>query len=350
METVKISSEYYCGVDLHARTIYICVMNRDGKILLTRNITNNFNIFKGFMESFLPDLAVGCESTYNYYWLLDGCTEAEIPFYLGHALYMKAISGNKKKNDPLDAKTIANLMRTNYFPQAYPYPREMRATRDLFRRRTRLVRIRAEAYTHTQLVMHQQAITGIKPSEVKNRHTRRQLLELFGEADVRMNVETNFDIADALDPLIARLEERIRKQALYHNPKHFRMLLTIPGVGDIIALNTLYETHDIGRFRKPQSYSSYCRVVKCQRSSGGKFTANKNQKIGNPYLKWAYGQMAIYAVAASERIEKLYNKMERKYGTKRARARLRHKLAVAVYFMLKNDQAFDEERFVSSNK
>jgi transposase len=323
MNTLRIDAEHYCGVDLHARTIYVCVMTREGEILLKRNIQNNFKIFKQFVQPFLPDLAVGCESTYNYYWLLDGCHEAGIAFYLGHALYMKAISGNKKKNDPLDAKTIANLMRTNYFPMAYPYPREMRATRDLFRRRTRLVRIRAEAYTHTQLVMHQQAITDIKSSQVKNRHTRRQLLELFSDPDVRMNVETNLDIADAFDPLIARLEERIKRQALYHNPRHFRQLLTIPGVGDMIALNTLYETHDISRFRKAQDYSSYSRVVKCQRSTGGKPTARKNQKIGNPYLKWAYGQMAIYAVRASERIEKLYTKMERKFGTQRARARLR---------------------------
>ena len=167
MNTLKIVAEYFCGVDLHARNIYICVMNREGDILLKRNIPNNFTKFKQFIEPFFPDLAVGCESTYNYYWLLDGCSEAGIPFYLGHAFYMKAIGGNKKKNDPIDAKTIANLMRTNYFPMAYPYPRDMRATRDLFRRRTRLVRIRAEAYTHSQLVMHQQAITDVRPAELR---------------------------------------------------------------------------------------------------------------------------------------------------------------------------------------
>lgn len=278
MDTVKINAEFYCGVDLHSRTIYVCVMNREGEIMLKRNIQNNFTIFKQFITPFLPNLAVGCESTYNYYWLLDGCREAGIPFYLGHALYMKAISGNKKKTDPLDATTIANLMRTNYFPQAYPYPREMRATRDLFRRRTRLVRIRAEAYTHTQLVMHQHAITDVKSAEVKNRHTRRDLLRRLDDPDVRLSVETNLDVVDALDPLIERLEQRIKRQALYHNPKHYRMLLTIPGVGEMIALNTLYETHDISRFRKPQDYSSYCRVVKCQRSTGGKPTPNKNHK------------------------------------------------------------------------
>lgn len=109
-------------------------------------------------------------------------------------------------------------------------------------------------------------------------------------------------------------------------------------------------TTAISRFRKVQDYSSSSRVVKCQRTPGGKATAAKNQRIGNPYLKRAYGQMAIYAVRASERIEKLYSELERKYGTQRARARLRHKLAVAVYLMLKNNQAFDEERFVGLSR
>jgi len=349
MDTFRVVAEYFCGVDLHSRTIYVCIMNSSGEILLKRNIPNNFEIFKRIIAPFLPGIAVGCESTYNYYWLFDGCRKSGIPFYLGHAYYMKAISQSKKKNDRLDARTIANLMRTNYFPLAYPYPEKMRSTRDLFRRRSRFVRIRAEAYTHTQLVMHQNAIIDVKPAEVKNRHNRRDLLANLSEPDVQFNVATDFELLDTFDPMIKRLNERIKSQALHHNPRHFRILLTIPGVGDIIALNTLYETHDIHRFRKVQDYASYCRVVKCQRSSGGKTTASKNQRIGNPYLKWAFGQMAIYAVEASERIEKLFKRMERKHGTQKARARLRHKLAVAVYFMLKNNQAFDEERFVRSS-
>lgn len=148
METRTIDATYYGGVDMPAKTSYFYILNRVGDIEFKRNLENNFKIVKEFLQPFLPDLAAGCESTYNYYWLLDGCREAGIRFYLGHALYMKAISGNKKKNDPLDALTIANLLQTSYFPEAYPYPPEMRATRDLLRRRHRLVRSRAEAYTH----------------------------------------------------------------------------------------------------------------------------------------------------------------------------------------------------------
>lgn len=148
MGSYPIHAKYFCGVDMHSRTSYLCVLNKTGDIMLKWNIPNNFVKFKQNAQTFLPDLAVGVESTYNDYRLLDGCQQSNIDFHLGHALYMKAISKHKKKSDPLDAHTIANLMRTNFFPPAYAYPRQMRATRDLLRRRHRLVRIRAGAKTH----------------------------------------------------------------------------------------------------------------------------------------------------------------------------------------------------------
>ena len=154
MKYREINSEFYCGVDVHSKRSYICVLDNTGKKYLNRSMVNNFQDFKEVLHLFLPNVVVGCESTYSYYWLADGCHEHRIPFYLGHALYMKAISANKQKNDKLDARTIAELLRTNFFPEAYPYPREMRPTRDLLRRRHRLVRIRAEAYSHIQYETH----------------------------------------------------------------------------------------------------------------------------------------------------------------------------------------------------
>jgi len=214
MDTQKIEAQYYCGVEMHARSSYICVVNRVGDIELRRNIPNAFKIFKDFMRCFVPaDLAVGCESTYNYYWLLDGCREAGMGFYLGHALYMKAITGHKKKHDPLDAETIANLMRTNYFPEAYPYPREMRPTRDLLRRRHWLVRIRAGAYAHIQLVFQQYGIRDVGAADVKNKSTRRFLIERFSEPDICQSIKTDLDVIDAMSPFIDDLEKRIEGQA-----------------------------------------------------------------------------------------------------------------------------------------
>ncbi|MFQ5825502.1 MAG: IS110 family transposase [bacterium] len=350
METLKLEAQYYCGVDMHARTSYICVLNRPGEILLKRNIANDFQIFKEFMRPFLSDLVVGCESTYNYYWLLDGCNESGIAFYLGHAFYMKAITGHKKKNDPLDAETIANLMRTNYFPLAYPYPREMRPTRDLLRRRHWVSRIRASAYAHIQLVFQQYGIRDVGPVDVKKQKTRQFLVERFSDPDIRQNIATDLYLIEVLSPVIGELEQRIGGQSVYHRARDYRLLLTVPGVGPIIALVILYETHDIGRFPTVQKYSSYCRVVKCQRQSAGKLKGYKNQKIGNPYLKWAYSQIIISAQNASEGIKKYYQKLEGKYGRARARAQMAHKFNVAIYYMLKRGQAFDEARFLGKSQ
>jgi hypothetical protein len=110
----------------------------------------NFQNFMEIIHSFVPYIVIGCESTYTYYWLADGCHQAGIPFYLGHALYMKAISKKKQKDDKIDARTIADMLRTSFFPEAYPYPREMRPTRDLWRRH-RLDRMRGKAYSHIQM-------------------------------------------------------------------------------------------------------------------------------------------------------------------------------------------------------
>jgi transposase len=262
---------------------------------------------------------------------------------------MKAIAGNKKKNDPLDAETIGNLLRTNYFPEAYPYPREMRTARDLLRRRHWLVRIRAGAYAHIPLVFQHYGFRDVNPADVKHSESRSVLLERFSDEAIRWNLELDFRVIELLTPLIAEVEAQILEKARQHNPRDYLILQTTPGIGPMIALNILYETHHIGRFRKVQNYSSYCRVVKCERESCGRQKGAGNQKIGNPYLKWAYSQIIIHAQKSNEMIKKYYQRLESKYGRKRARAQITHKFCVAAYFMLKRRKAFDVARFVGQS-
>lgn len=135
--------------------MYVCVMDKSGKILFQRNMKNDFEVFKHHVKSFWPEMAVGVESSCYYYWLADACRKEGIAFYLGHALYMKAIHGTKVKNDRIDSRKIADLLRVNLFPLAYPYPQEMRVTRDLLRRRHHYVWQRAGAYSHIQTVFVQ---------------------------------------------------------------------------------------------------------------------------------------------------------------------------------------------------
>ncbi len=84
----------------------------------------------------------------SWYWVSDFCDEIGVDFILGHALYMKAIHGGKAKNDKIDSYKIANLIRGGNFPLAYVYPKAMRATRDLLRRRMKIVRYGADLKAH----------------------------------------------------------------------------------------------------------------------------------------------------------------------------------------------------------
>lgn len=349
MNLAVIESEYYCGIDLHKKSMYVCIMDRSGKIFYHQNMPCNFESFLLAAEPYLPNLAVGVEAMYCYYWLFDCCQEAGIPFYLGHPLYMKAVHGGKKKNDRLDSRVIADLMRSNHLPIAYPYPKEKRPTRDLLRRRHRLVRIRSECYAHIQTLFSQNGILDITSNQVKSKKTRRQLINKFSDTELKAAVETDLDLTDFLDPVIRKLEIQITRKAKQHNKRDFNILLSIPGVGETLSLIIIYEIDTIDRFFSVQDFSSYCRLVKCDRSSAGKKTGGGNQKIGNPYLKWAFGEIIIKAKNTSPLIAKYYQRLQSKFGPGRAKSIIAHKFGVAVYFMLKNGKAFDENLFVQTN-
>ena len=141
-------------------------------------------------------------------------------------------------------------------------------------------------------------------------------------------------------------EKHIKERAYHHNGTDYSLLKSVTGIGDILALSILYETHDIKRFPMVQNYASYCRVIRVQRTSAGKNKYDRKQKMGNPYLKWAYGQIITHARQSSERINAYYQKLEAKRCAKLARGIMSHKFAVAVYHMLKKKVAFDENRFL----
>src|SRR5947209_1472122 len=146
------SHRFYCGVDLHARTMYLCILDDAGQVVLDKNLPAEPDAFLQAVAPFRDGLVVAVECLFCWYWLADLCAQEDIGFVLGHALYMKAIHGGKAKNDQIDAAKIARLLRGGTFPLAYAYPKGMRETRDLLRRRTYLVRKRAELLTHVQIL------------------------------------------------------------------------------------------------------------------------------------------------------------------------------------------------------
>jgi transposase len=144
--------QYYCGIDLHARSMYVCILDNEGNTLVHQNIKTCRQAFLALILSYWEELVVAVECIFTWYWIADLCRQYGIAFVLGHALYMKAIHGGKAKNDKLDSHKIALLVRGGLIPQAYAYPAEMRATRDLLRRRMHLARQRAALIAHIQPV------------------------------------------------------------------------------------------------------------------------------------------------------------------------------------------------------
>ena len=131
---------YYCGIDLHARLLYVCIIDNTGLILVHKKIKDDPHALLNLIKPYIGDIVVGVECMHCWYWVADFCKQHAIDFILGHALYMKAIHGGKAKNDKIDSYKIAKLIRGGNFPLAYVYDKEMRATRDLLRRRTKIVR------------------------------------------------------------------------------------------------------------------------------------------------------------------------------------------------------------------
>lgn len=348
MRLASINKKYYCGIDLHAKNITVCVMNKSGKILLHEEIVSNMDLLIKLLKRYLKDLAIGCESTFNWYWLADGCRKHKIPFYLGHALYMKHIHGGKTKNDWIDSKKIADLLRVNMLPLAYDYPEKMRTTRDLLRRRRRLVELRTSLYQHVKMYMYQQGISDFPPKVTHNKAKRKELIFHLKNPDAVLTLHTDLELIDRLDRLIMAIENQVKKQAKHHDRKSLALLQTLDGVGDMLSLAVLYETHHINRFKTAQRYSSYCRVVLIDWISAGKSYRGKNKKIGNPHLRWAYGQIACLSLKYYPEIKRHHDKMKKRFGTKKALSRLAHKFCVTIYYMLRNNEPFDVKKFVAS--
>lgn len=346
MMLLNINKKYYCGIDLHGKTMYTTVMDKSGALLFHKNLPNSGPEFLEALRPFREDIAVGVESTFNWYWLADTCRKEGIPFYLGHALYMKAVHGGKNKNDSLDSKHITDLMRANLFPLAYSYPPEMRAVRDLLRRRRYFVDLRAAAYRHIQMVYMQQGLVEESLPPLNNKGKRESLIQPLQDPNVCLSVAADIRQMNTLDGLIEVLESKIFAEAKAHDRTALNLLQTIPGVGTILAFTILYEVHVISRFSSPQTFSSYCRLVRPERTSGGKNTGSGNSKIGNPHLKWAFTQIIVHAQLSSPVLKRWYEKHKVRYGLAKSKSIIAHKFAIAVYHMLKNGTAFDENKFI----
>jgi transposase len=263
----------YCGIDLHARTMYVCILDQHGAILLHRNMPASPATLLKAMAPDRADLVVAVECIFTWYRLADLCPREGIAFVLGHALSMQAMHGGKAKHDKSDSQKIAGLLRGGRLPQASVSPAEMRATRDLWRRRRHLMRTRADLLAHVQHTNSQ--------DNLAYKANRTGVAERLPDPAVQKSIEVDLALIDCYDRRLSDLELDIVQTARHHDANTVYRLQTVPGVGKLLRLGLLYAIHDIHRFPRVQDCVSYCRLVKCLKESAGKRSGTAGKKIGN---------------------------------------------------------------------
>ena len=337
---------FYAGIDLHARTLHLCVLDQHGNTVYDKNLPAKPEPLLKALAPFRDDLILAAECMFAWYWVADLCATEHIPFIIGHALYMRLIHGAKAKNDQIDAGKIARLLKGGNFPLAYAYPKGMRETRDLLRRRNYFVRQRAALMTHLQILNAQYNLPPFskKISFAANR-AELNIAERFDDRSVQHSAAANLAIIDCLDQQTAQLELYLVRTAKVEDVQTYHRLQTIPGVGKVLALVILYEVHNILRFQSAGQFLSYTRLVRCRHVSAGKTLGSGGKKIGNAHLRWALGEAACLFLRGSERARAWKQKQEKQRGEGKARAILAARLARAVYHLWRKGEAFDEARF-----
>ena len=343
------TTEFNCGIDLHARQMYVCVMDRQGRKLVHCNVRNNdFQYFLKLIQPYRHSLTVCCECMFGWYWLADACAEAGLTFVLAHALYLRLIHGGKNKNDRIDSEKITHLLRSNLIPPAYVYPAELRPLRALLRQRLVYVWSRAELLA--RISSHQLA-----HNRTPARQTRRirdpweeELLAAEDHPLRQFALKNDLAMIRHYDAQIKLLEGRLVSLAKKHSGREFALLQSVPGIGLSLGLTILHEIGPIERFPTVKDFLSYCRLVKGTVASAGKIKGLRGAKLGNPYLRWAFGEAAVIAKRDHAIIGPLAQRLEARFqGNKfKANTVVAIKLARAVYFMLKDKTVFDPERLI----
>jgi transposase len=338
---------FYCGIDLHARSMYVCIVNQDGEIMLHRNMKAAPEPFLKAVAPYRDGLVVAVEWIFTWYGLADLCTPEGIPFVLGHALSMQAIHGGKAKNDQIDSHKMAALLRGGMLPQASVSPAEMRATRDRLRRRMPLMRKRAELLAHIHHTQSQDNLPEMG-KKMASKANRDGVAERFPAPAVPQSREVDLALIGYDAPLLHDVAWSSVRLATQHDPDTFYRLPSVPGIGTILRLVRLYDIHDIRRFPRVPDCLSSCRLVTCPKEAAGKRYGTSGAKLGNASLTWALSEAAVLFLRDNPAGHKYLTKLENKPGQGKALTLLAQKLARAVYDMLTRYTACELHKFLQA--
>ena len=336
--------ELYCGLDLHSRNTYIGILDTDFKRVFKKRVSNNFDLILETLEPFRDQLkGIVVESTFNWYWLVDGLMDAGYDcVHLANPSAIKQYEGLKHSDDQHDAFFLAQLLILGILPQGYIYPKEDRPVRDLARKRMFLVKHKTAHILSLQSLIARCCGQRISTNQIRTL-TNADLQQLLKEEYLLLSAQANLNIIAFLIQQIKALEKAIKKKVKLD--KAFEQLMTVPGIGFILAMTIMLEVGDISRFAKVGNFASYCRCVSSQRLSDGKSKGSGNRKNGNRYLSWAFVEAAQLGRRYSQRFGRYYDRKAAQTNTIVATKALSNKLARICYYIMRDQVSFKEELF-----
>jgi transposase len=318
------------------------MIDEENKVLYKQRHRNELPSILSALDPFKKDIkGVVVESTFNWYWLVDGLAAQGYPVRLANPSAIKQYEGLKQVDDKRSSLWLANLLRLGILPTGYIYPKEERPTRDLLRKRLHLVRHRTSHILSVKNILARSLGIGMRSKDVKEL-TDAHVKALFPDKEMRLAVMASVDLIRHLQENIDDIEKVVKKKVKLK--EEFAKLLTMPGIGEILTLTIMLEVGHIDRFPTVGDYSSYCRLVKSTRSSNGKVTGHGNRKSGNKYLCWAYIEAAQFARRFHDTVRSYYERKMAQTNRIVAVKAVSNKLARASYFVMRDRVDYDQAR------
>lgn len=331
----------YAGIDLHSTNNYQVLLDEAGKVVYDKRLPNDINLVLREYKQFTRIDSVVVESTYNWYWLVDGLLEAGYQVKLANPNAIQQYNGIKRTNDKSDARWLADMNRLGILKEGYIYPAEERGTRDLLRKRSQLIQQRTTNILSLETLVERQTSIRLSSRQVKVL-SFEELSQYLADEDVLLAANSNLCVIQSLDQQIGEIEKRVLEK-IRLKPA-YQKLLEIDGIGKILALTIMLETGEISRFAQVGNYASYCRLVDSKRESNGKKKGEGNKKNGNKYLCWAFIEAANFAIRYNEVIKSYYQRKLKKTNRIVAIKTVAHKLARACFYVIRDEVAFDVKK------
>lgn len=332
----------YAGIDLHSNNNTVVIINEQDQVIYRQQLSNVCSVVREALEPFRTELVgVVVESTYNWYWLVDGLMEAGYPVHLANTAAIQQYSGLKYRDDHSDATWLAHLLRLGLLAEGHIYPRGTRAVRDLLRKRGQLVRQRTSNILSIENLTSRNQGVRINGNQVRKLQAE-EVERQYQNPELALAVTSTLCIVEALNEQIGKIEKRVKEKVRL--APNFERLKTVSGIGETLALTIMLEAGEISRFPTVGDFSSYCRCVGSEKLSNGKRKGSGNVKNGNAYLSWAFIEAAHFAIRHDSVIRRFYQRKKAKTLSVVALKAVAHKLARACYYVMRDEVPFEVER------